>query len=1245
MNELLGGEYEESVNEMNEKVWMGRDTEFMYDKVDFPPLQSLSLKNKQKFENCLTGGGRTIIKGATKQSTPHVVITPAGDPPGGAGPYLHAHRQRSVAPDNSVLKDYVRRVYGEVKPRPEVHIKGNQQIAWGEDRVTNKQNLGTNKQNVGGGNRRFRKGRERKAFWSGITSFTDAPLCENINEAQLEVCKWFGEEEDEEEGEEENEEEEEELLSEVQGLLFNAVKAKQTKGRANKRPKNLKEEHRRPVIRIIENARDGGARVVEAEPGKQIWTLGRLIKPGEDKEGKEAQVTLVDPGNLSQSLMGVRTLRRFEKQLGKKIKLKPYSRVVKGAGGAKINLLGQTEEQLALRLPGFSRDILFQPIICSGPMSHINLALKALKKHEISLHMKRVDTELEDMETKERIKLFDREELMSRVSNNSREVVDLVNHLKSEDPNHLEAGDLMDLGQLEKSIRRNLRNHEVLLEREGGRYEVVNSLGEAWDVEDEIFGEGKPYPGNLEADIRKAKTLRFIDGAQALRPTKETVVERHTHCYVPCHAQVPLGRDFLITPSPATCLEAGGTLVTPTLGRMKNHQGLVHVSILNLTDEDIKVNKNEVVAYLDNFNEEEDEVISMTRVVEEEKEENKMYHKEWPPDSRRGPEEYKHSGFMLLDSKGKVEKYLNKRGEEQGAKERRRDFWRPSGPKIAQEEFDEARKEMWEGVRTNKERHPDPTLGQKTRSKKPCFQDKVELKKAEASIRIGEKGLFAHGKIFPNVTQIDEEKLKKEEKEEEEREARKRYLRELTKPELEMYIKKELRIVENEYLKDFPVLKEMVTQIFVENSAALTPAMDDPEFRYDPGYCQEIVYHPEIRPEHARKIFSAPVKKLAPEDDAELGRILRSWVRAGILRKQSIDDPNNRSEHNHRLVLVRKKPDGGTPGARPKPRRITLDLRDLNSCSYTHKHHLPSVQDHLASLEQGGIFTAWDLDNYFSSVPCSEYASRLLSFSTASHGSFSYRVLAQGWASAPGVAGALGARLCSVLDPGTLSLYVDDALQVGREGWVSREKLEGLGQLGDIEALILENPVEQMGEKVNLGQGGGIEANKLGNIDTLGSRNPTAQSEGKSDKSRGSKSGGNGSRGKYGPDVPSAVGLRGRARGGNYPGPDILNAVGLKARARGGNYEIGAENPPHRTIKTEKSFEGAVPLKGENFSPDDQRGMKINEDSKAKIKVNKNIDLLLKMRDFLKAVVRFNLRVNKKRQKSFQNLCLIWDIN
>ena len=59
----------------------------------------------------------------------------------------------------------------------------------------------------------------------------------------------------------------------------------------------------------------------------------------------------------------------------------------------------------------------------------------------------------------------------------------------------------------------------------------------------------------------------------------------------------------------------------------------------------------------------------------------------------------------------------------------------------------------------------------------------MELKKAEASIRIGDKGLFAHGKIYPNVTQLDEEKLKKEEKEEEEREARKRYLTKLSESE------------------------------------------------------------------------------------------------------------------------------------------------------------------------------------------------------------------------------------------------------------------------------------------------------------------------------------------------------------------------------------------------------------------------------------------------------------------------------
>ena len=996
------------------------DDGFVYNMDDFPPLVSLSGKSKINFEKKLAGK-RMIITGAIKKGGEegHAgLITTKAAP---QGPAIHAHKVRSEDADNHVLKKYVQNVYGkEMKPKSckfialkrgigepgSIEIGGgtaNTDINTSTDSHT-ESNTNTNTNTT---NNTKKKG-NRKRFWEGISSFTASPSCETIKPDQISVCEWFHDEDPgvDEEGFE-DEEGDEEAVGELKAQMMQEPRGRK---RASKR-RGGKEERindwtkegdpmRKKAFKLVEGGgKAGEAKLTEVAPSKQIWGLAKLYHEETESPGQETKAVLFDPGNLSQSLMGLKTLRRFERQIGRKLKLQPYLRCVKGAGGAQIDLLGQTCATLSIELPGLSRRIKFRPIICSSDMAHINVALNALKEHGTSLHMMKNVTWLEDAHTKEKVSLYGRDDLMQMGANvNTIEVVNMVNQLRKARPEDLDAGDVIDLNTLERKLKSNLKDTEVLVEDKQKGFEVVGSMKEAWDVGDEIkVEENKKYPGNLKMDIRKAKSMTSGPRIQPLRVNKDQVVEKDTHGYIPCKAQVQFGKDYLINPCSNTVLEAGGLLVTPSLGTMKNPQSMVFISAINVTSQDIKLRRGEIVGYLELFDEERDEVVGATEemfnaegkgdkdeevgAVEAGERRKDMYHKEWPPEKEinekmsRNPQEYDKSGFILLDKNGRVEKYLSdndaRTNKDQGGTkaEEKGAFWRPRGARVSDCDLEEAKRQMWKEFKSPPP-DIDPKYGQKTRSKRYKLNEKLELKKAEEKVKAGDKGLFAHGRIYPGVTELNKEAIRKQEAEEEEAENKKRYLKDISQDELLGFIRKEIGLDENEYLRDYPILKEMVTQLFLQNYAALTPAIDDDKFRYDPGFCSEIVYHPELKPQYQNKIFSAPIKKLSPDDDAELGRILRSWVRSGILRKQDMNNPQTRSEHSHRLVLVRKKPDGGPEGARPKPKRITLDLRDLNSCSYTHKHHLASVQDHLSSLEKGGISCSWDLDNYFRSIPC-----------------------------------------------------------------------------------------------------------------------------------------------------------------------------------------------------------------------------------------------------------------------------------
>ena len=74
---------------------------------------------------------------------------------------------------------------------------------------------------------------------------------------------------------------------------------------------------RKKAFRLMESGgKAGEAKLTEVAPSKQIWGLAKLYHEESKSPGQETKAVLFDPGNLSQSLMGLKTLRRFERQSG-----------------------------------------------------------------------------------------------------------------------------------------------------------------------------------------------------------------------------------------------------------------------------------------------------------------------------------------------------------------------------------------------------------------------------------------------------------------------------------------------------------------------------------------------------------------------------------------------------------------------------------------------------------------------------------------------------------------------------------------------------------------------------------------------------------------------------------------------------------------------------------------------------------------------------------------------------------------
>ena len=788
---------------------------------------------------------------------------------------------------------------------------------------------------------------------------------------------------------------------------------------------------------------------------------------------------------------------------------------------------------------------------------------------------------------------------------------------------------------------------------------------------------------NFQKMKQQALRLRSGETIQMICPQRSVWVPARSQIFVPCKAQVEYGQSYLVEPSKETDVSYGALVVPKVLMSARDPSGLQHIPIINFWDEDIQIYPYNCIAKITLLDENEE--IGNPPAVPDEDKLSGFERKLKTPDERliapqmeiplksqiRGgslstPERAKPVRKTVagkrtnrsntgdprvdpvneLDASGRTEEEAmisefpdsGYQFRTEGGEWVRLSDGRPTKtqsdmkgsirltkilekePRVTDQTLKEKEKELRQihkaesqNLTQNGETH------QKTKARK-TINHKDYLNEQAKNIQPID-GIFHQGQIHEGTTDIDREQIRILNKAQQDKQSGKRYLDELTDKEIRTYLTEKLGLDDNENLKHDPKTKTKLLEILVNNRKAFTPPASDPEFHYVTGHCPLMTYHAELRPEAKHRTFSAKIRPLSKEKDEALGKILRAWTRAGILRKQEIDTPGERSPHSHPIIMVAKKPVNVT-GAQPQAYRLAVDMRELNRSVIHHRYHLASVGSHIASLTEGSLFNSFDVDNFFSSIPISEYTSRLCSINTHNHGSYQFRRLPQGFAPSASAASALAARISASVPPGTISVYVDDAISIGRDRWA---RVDRNGNIIDGRSGL------KTGEN---GTKTGENGAKTGGNGAKTYENETKTGE------NGAKTGGNGAK-----TARTGTKMRGNGARPDENGPRTGSDYPDTNKGKSGQPDKTDDSTDHSRVRLRQR----VPLSSSqetsevdlNRSPDDWSGLEDNTRHSSPEWEWKYItaaeDLLHKTDLFLKQIIRFNLKISIPKVALFRS--------
>ena len=451
MDEYL--EYERDNDNWNEicesEIDINQPTDYICDDYEsmYPILPSMTDENVQLFRKTFlnqSSSGVTDERVACREGhgerVNQVTTQPQPQPQHPLAP--RSKVGVAAARNMNVADEYLLRRYGDianVKPDGKVNLPLLKSPYWvevqeGEDEGKSKGGTKTKTKT---------KNDKKKRLWTGIDHFTRCDDLYVMDNQQLQICKYFDTMCDKVEVEKSRVEEEvtREVMRETHlGMLGKRRKIKKKGGKEGGEKEDwtvVRGEESDKCI-VVEERSDGSRKLVTRDipVKKQIWSWGR-VDMGRGEKGGITQLVLFDSGNLSRSLVSINLIKKLEKEMGRKIRIRKYGTAVRGVDGGLVPLIGQTETKLRVKLPGFTRYIYFQPIVSSSPMSHLNLSLVEMKAHQLSLHMLKKETILQDYCTREEQRLFGRNEVNSQGLQQltSSAMVEVVNSLKSRSNN------------------------------------------------------------------------------------------------------------------------------------------------------------------------------------------------------------------------------------------------------------------------------------------------------------------------------------------------------------------------------------------------------------------------------------------------------------------------------------------------------------------------------------------------------------------------------------------------------------------------------------------------------------------------------------------------------------------------------------------------------------------------------------------------------------------------------------------
>ena len=389
------------------------DYSYVYDEKMFPKLPPLNENQTKKISSEYTnigkvaGNERRCMKEAKVEAHDELIENDEIHPHGKetkVGEYEDGWNRRCR--DTQVLDDYVYHRYSRDQNLPLYKPQFYIELSDLHQKEFRRKNDVTN-------NSEKIKSKE-KPTWRNLSQFTQADDLYQITGQQLKVCEFFADEEGLISEEDEDQEEEIKEIS----LKLKQRKRRKEKGKTRERRESVMDWgglDKEMCVKAVQEREDPRCHVTVMPVKKEIWGLVQVRREGEGGgEGGEFHVALYDSGNLSKSLVSVSFIRKLERQWKRRIKLDKYDAPVRGVGGGKVELVGRVRDQLCLFIPGFSTYFNFRPIVTSGKMSHINISLSEMKQHQLSLHLLRNQTILQDFATKESVRLFDRESIFDK---------------------------------------------------------------------------------------------------------------------------------------------------------------------------------------------------------------------------------------------------------------------------------------------------------------------------------------------------------------------------------------------------------------------------------------------------------------------------------------------------------------------------------------------------------------------------------------------------------------------------------------------------------------------------------------------------------------------------------------------------------------------------------------------------------------------------------------------------------------